>query len=150
MPALADLTRTPLGVACAALFVLAYALVMAEERLRLRKSKPMILCAGVIWILVSRALGHGEHASERLKLHVGEFAELLLFLTVAMSYVQAIATATCSRPERVAAREGLLAARGVLDHGRARLPDLPGLRQHDDGLLLGAVVIAVGARTSAT
>ncbi len=34
-------------------FILAYALVMAEEFTHLRKSKPVIFAAGVIWALVA-------------------------------------------------------------------------------------------------
>lgn len=35
--------------------MLAYALVMAEEYLQLRKSKPVLVAAGVIWILIGIA-----------------------------------------------------------------------------------------------
>jgi hypothetical protein len=34
-----------------ALFVLAYALMMAEEVLHMRKSKPVLVAAGLIWAL---------------------------------------------------------------------------------------------------
>ena len=51
-PAL-DLTSHPLGLLAVGLFVLAYALVVAEERLHLRKSKPVMLAAAAIWTIVA-------------------------------------------------------------------------------------------------
>ncbi len=45
-----------LAVVALAVFVLAYALVIAEEFTQLRKSKPVVLAAGVIWVLVGVAV----------------------------------------------------------------------------------------------
>ena len=59
-----DLTRTGLGILSVVLFVAAYALVIMEEKLHLRKSKPVIVAAGVIWILVAltyQAMGRPDH-----------------------------------------------------------------------------------------
>ncbi len=50
-----DLTNSTVGYFALAIFVAAYALVMAEEFTHLRKSKPVILAAGIIWVLVSLA-----------------------------------------------------------------------------------------------
>ncbi|OBX37951.1 Na(+)/H(+) antiporter NhaD [Halomonas elongata] len=47
-PAL-DLTTSFVGFLALAIFTLAYALVMAEERLHMRKSKPVLVAAGIIW-----------------------------------------------------------------------------------------------------
>ena len=47
-----DLTGTGFGIAALAIFIIAYALVFNEEFLHLRKSKPVIVPAGLIWILV--------------------------------------------------------------------------------------------------
>ena len=52
-----DLTSTGYAIAALAVFVLAYALVVSEDVIHLRKSKPVIVAAGVIWILVSLVLG---------------------------------------------------------------------------------------------
>ena len=46
---LLDLTQDRVGYLSLIIFVLAYALVMAEEFLHLRKSKPVIIAAGIIW-----------------------------------------------------------------------------------------------------
>ncbi|MCB1723660.1 MAG: sodium:proton antiporter NhaD [Gammaproteobacteria bacterium] len=71
-------------------FVLAYALVIGEETLHLRKSKPVIVAAGIIWVLVAVAYGHtGDiHTAETAMRHnLLEFAELFLFLLAAMTYI---------------------------------------------------------------
>jgi NhaD family Na+/H+ antiporter len=76
-----------------ALFVAAYVLVMFEEKLHLRKSKPVILAAGGIWILVAAMYAragdtHSAHAAIRHNLQ--EYAELFLFLLAAMTYINAM------------------------------------------------------------
>ena len=50
-----DLTGTGLAVLALTVFLAAYVLVIAEEFLHLRKSKPVVVAAGVIWILVGIA-----------------------------------------------------------------------------------------------
>ena len=44
-----DLTTHWVGIACVAIFVFAYVVVVAEEFTHLRKSKPVMLAAGIIW-----------------------------------------------------------------------------------------------------
>jgi len=85
-----DLTRHPVGYAAIAVFVLAYLFVMAEEFTQLRKSKPVVLAAGIIWamiaaVYVSNGMTHEAEAAVRHNLL--EYAELMLFLLVAMTYV---------------------------------------------------------------
>ena len=89
-----DLTSHPVGYAALAIFVIAYLLVMAEEFTHLRKSKPVILAAGIIWALigyvyVSNGMDHTAEAAVRHNLL--EYAELMLFLLVAMTYINAMA-----------------------------------------------------------
>ena len=48
-----DLTSSPVGYIALLLFGIAYLLVMAEEVTHLRKSKPVLLAAGIIWILIA-------------------------------------------------------------------------------------------------
>ena len=45
-------TDHPLGIACLVIFALSYACVVFEEMLHMKKSKPVMLAAGIIWILV--------------------------------------------------------------------------------------------------
>jgi len=85
-----DLTNHFVGYASIATFVLAYLFVMAEEFTQLRKSKPVILAAGIIWamiaaVYVSNGMTHEAEAAVRYNLL--EYAELMLFLLVAMTYV---------------------------------------------------------------
>lgn len=84
-----DMTNTVLGTAAVIVFCVAYLLVVSEDLIHLRKSKPMLMAAGVLWVLTAIALGSeavGEHVDE----HVADFAELFLFLMVAMTYISAI------------------------------------------------------------
>ena len=41
------------GILSLVIFVVAYALVISEETIHLRKSKPVMVAAGVIWFLVA-------------------------------------------------------------------------------------------------
>ena len=85
-----DLTGNWVGFTAIGIFVLAYLLVMAEEFTHLRKSKPVILAAGLIWGLIGWVyVQHGlptlaEHA---VRHNLLEYAELMLFLLVAMTYI---------------------------------------------------------------
>ncbi len=88
-----DLTSHTVGYAAIAIFVLAYALVMAEEFTHLRKSKPVILAAGIIWAMIgavyaSNGLDHTAEAAVRHNLL--EYTELMLFLLVAMTYINSM------------------------------------------------------------
>ena len=88
-----DLTRHWAGFAAIGIFVLAYALVIGEEFLHLRKSKPMLVAAGLIWVLIAIAyLPSGDtHTVEAAVRHnLLEFGELFLFLLAAMTFVNTI------------------------------------------------------------
>ncbi len=88
-----DLTDHWVGYASIAIFVAAYALVMAEEFLHLRKSKPVILAAGVIWLLIGLVYaqnGDTKTAEEAIRHNILEYGELFLFLLVAMTYINAM------------------------------------------------------------
>lgn len=88
-----DLTTHWLGIVCLGLFVIAYAIVMAEGFFHLRKSVPTILAAGVIWTLVAVAYanaGRVETAAELVRHDLLSFGELFLFLLSAMTYVNTL------------------------------------------------------------
>lgn len=88
-----DLTTHAVGYAALILFVAAYVLVMAEEFTHLRKSKPVVLAAGIIWALIALVyVGQGDvHSAEQAVRHnILEYAELMLFLLVAMTYINAM------------------------------------------------------------
>jgi NhaD family Na+/H+ antiporter len=92
--AMASLTHTAFGYAALALFVFAYILVIFEEKTHLRKSKPVMMAAGLIWILIAltyRQLGiPAEEAHNALIHNITEYAELLLFLLAAMTYINSM------------------------------------------------------------
>ena len=88
-----NMTGTFLGIFALVLFVGAYCLVIFEEQLHLRKSKPVLLAAGIIWILVAVAyigIGDTHTAHNAIKHNLIEYAELFLFLLVAMTYINAM------------------------------------------------------------
>jgi len=74
-------------------FCLAYGLVFLEERLHLRKSNPVMVAAGLIWILVAAGFaieGRGPEVTKHVEHVVLEYAELFLFLLSAMSFVNVL------------------------------------------------------------
>lgn len=90
---IADLTRTGMGIGALLLFVVAYGAVILEEQLHMRKSKPVIVAAGIIWVLVAlsyQALGRPDHAHAAIMHNLTEYAELFLFLLAAMTYINAL------------------------------------------------------------
>ena len=88
-----DLTSHWAGYLAVTLFVIAYAFVMLEEFTHFRKSKPVILVAGLIWgiigwVYASQGIPHAAEAA--LRHNFLEYAELFLFLLVAMTYIEAM------------------------------------------------------------
>jgi Na+/H+ antiporter NhaD/arsenite permease-like protein len=78
------------GIASVVIFAIAYALVISEETIHLRKSKPVMVAAGLIWMLVAIAYqqaGHTEIVEEMVQHGLLEFVELFLFLLAAMTYI---------------------------------------------------------------
>ena len=72
------------------IFVAAYILVIGEESLHLRKSKPTMVAAGFIWIIVAMLyISHGDTHTAGLAVrhNLEEFGELFLFLLAAMTYI---------------------------------------------------------------
>ena len=85
-----DLTGTWLGMFALVIFFAAYALIISEEAIHLRKSKPIMVAAGIIWTLVAIAYiqqGDTLSAGAAFKHDLLEFAELFLFLLAAMTYI---------------------------------------------------------------
>ncbi len=88
-----DLTTHWVGFTAIGIFVIAYLLVMAEEYTHLRKSKPVILAAGLIWAIVAFEYSFTDNPQRvevAVKHFLVEFAELFLFLLTAMTYVNAM------------------------------------------------------------
>lgn len=97
-----DLTGQWVGYASLIVFAIAYIFVILEEQIHLRKSKPVLMAAGIIWILIafyynySTGSPEGEIAGYRAALKGGiehnflEYAQLFFFLLVAMTYINAM------------------------------------------------------------
>lgn len=88
-----NLTASSVGYVAVFVFVLAYIMVMAEESLHLRKSKPVLVAAGIIWGMIGFVYvqnGMSEVSEAAFKHNLLEYAELLLFLLVAMTYINAM------------------------------------------------------------
>jgi len=88
-----DLTSSMVGFLCISIFVMAYALVMGEEKLYMRKSKPVLVAAGLIWIIIGIVYaqnGFNHEARDAFQHNLLEFSELMLFLLVAMTYINAL------------------------------------------------------------
>ena len=88
-----DLTSHAVGYLSLIVFVVAYSLVILEEQLHLRKSKPVLLAAGIIWVMIAIVYQqHGfDHAAEiAIRHNFLEYAELFFFLLVAMTYINAM------------------------------------------------------------
>ena len=87
------MTGSMYGIIALLLFIGAYSLVIMEEKIHMRKSKPVVFAAGIIWILVAVAyagLGQPEAAEHAIRGNLLEYAELLLFLLTAMTYINAM------------------------------------------------------------
>ncbi len=88
-----DLTSSNVGYIALLLFGIAYLFVMAEEYTHLRKSKPVLLAAGVIWVLIAAVYARHDmpHAAGiAIRHNILEYAELFFFLLVAMTYINSM------------------------------------------------------------
>jgi NhaD family Na+/H+ antiporter len=66
---------------------------MAEESIHLPKSKPVLIAAGLIWLIIAvsyQGTGKEQLAEAAVRHNLLEFAELMLFLLVAMTYINAM------------------------------------------------------------
>ena len=89
-----NLTTSYVGILSLIVFVIAYAVVMAEEFSHLRKSKPVIISAALIWGIIAFHFSSNKEIAHEIEYalehNILEFAELFLFLLVAMTYINAL------------------------------------------------------------
>lgn len=88
-----NLTSHLIGYVSLVLFACAYLLAMLEEVTELRKSKPMVFAASVIWILIASVYandGMSEQAGLAFRSSLESYAELFLFIMVSMTYLNAM------------------------------------------------------------
>jgi Na+/H+ antiporter NhaD/arsenite permease-like protein len=137
------------GYAALAVFVAAYLLVVAEETIHLRKSKPVMVAAGAIWILTALAYGtqnQSHVAAELLRHTLLEYAELMLFLLSAMTFIN-----TMGERNIFEALRARLVALGLSLRSVFWLTGIlaffisPVADNLTTALVMGAVVLAIGA-----
>jgi len=137
------------GYVALAVFLAAYVLVILEEVLLLRKSKPVMVAAGAIWILtaIAYASHNQSHAvAELLRHNLLEYAELLLFLLSAMTFIN-----TMSERNIFEALRARLVSRGLSFSAVFWLTGMlaffisPVADNLTTALVMGAVVMAMGA-----
>lgn len=90
---LISLTEHWVGYVALMLFFVAYIFVILEEKLHMRKSKPVLLAAGLIWLLIAYAyqqMGNQHAAETAIRHNFLEYAELFFFLLVAMTYINSM------------------------------------------------------------
>ncbi len=144
------LTGTERGIYTVLIFLVAYGFVMTEEFTHLRKSKPVIFAAAVIWahvaVLASQAGVPSEELHKAFEHDLKEYAELMLFLLVAMTYINAMAERNVFEALRswmIRKEFGyrqLFWITGIITFFLSSVAD-----NLTAALLVGAVVLAVGA-----
>ena len=88
-----ELLNHPVGIISIIVFIIAYAFVMTEEVTHLRKSKPVLFAAGLIWAMIAwvGAQTGDSYAVKKEIMHAfDEFNQLMLFLLVAMTYINSM------------------------------------------------------------
>jgi len=145
-----DMTGTERGIYTVLIFLIAYGFVMTEEFTHMRKSKPVILAAGIIWAhasILAQQKGVPSHEMHLAFEHdVKEYAELMLFLLVAMTYINSMSERNVFEALRswlVRKQFGyrqLFLITGIITFFLSAVAD-----NLTAALLVGAVVMAVGA-----
>ena len=143
-----DLTGHWAGYLALAIFVIAYGLVIAEEALHLRKSAPVMVAAGLIWGLIGfvfTQMGAPDEVHRHAMEMIADYGELLLFLLVAITYVN-----TLEERRAFALLRARLVARGWSYRRLFWLTGILGfflsavLDNLTTALVIGAVVLALG------
>lgn len=146
--AVADYTAHWLGYSALGLFALAYVLIIMEEVIHLKKSKPVVAAAGLIWMLVAWAYrmdGRSDEAVALLRHNFLEYAELAFFLLSAMVYINTMDERNVFRRLR-----GFLVSKGLSFRALYWITGIfafcmsPVADNLTTALVLGAVVMAVG------
>ena len=148
---LGSLATDPRAVLCLIIFFLSYLFVITEERTRLHKSKPVMLGAGLIWIII--ALAAPDYGIDDQQLHraishdLDEYASLALFLLAAMTYIAALSDTGVFEALRASLVRKRLSYRGVFWVTGAVAFLLSAIANNlSTALVMGSVVMAIGAK----
>jgi NhaD family Na+/H+ antiporter len=146
-----DLTRSWFGFIALAVFFVAYVLVIFEETTKMRKSKPVLMAAGLIWALIGMAYtaaNLGEKSELAAQHVIAEYGELFLFLLVAVTYVNTMEERRVFDALRVwltgkgLSYRNLFWITGVLGFFLSSVLD-----NLTTALIMGAVVLAIGKKS---
>ena len=146
-----DLTRSWFGYLSLAIFVAAYLLVILEETTKMRKSKPVLMAAGLIWALIGMAYaaaGLGDKTEAAAQHVIMEYGELFLFLLVAITYVNTLEERRVFDVLRVKLTSRNLSYRnlfwltGIFAFFLSSVLD-----NLTTALIMGAVVLAIGTKS---
>lgn len=140
----------PLAIVALVVFFLSYLAVLLEEKTHLKKSKPVMLGAGIIWVCIGLLapdynISHDE-VHNAVFHGLEEYASLMLFLLAAMTYIAALENRqvfATLRSKLVTAgmnMRQLFWVTGVFAFMLSPIAD-----NLTTALVLGAVVMAVGA-----
>ena len=145
-----DPTGIPAAYFCLGVFFLSYLFVLTEEKTHMRKSKPVMLGAGIIWIVVAwLGPGYGvphEEIHNALIHGLEEYAGLMLFLLAAMTYISALQAGNVfeSLRARLVSRgfsyRALFWITGIIAFFLSPIAD-----NMTTALVMGTVIMAVGA-----
>ncbi|NOQ35043.1 MAG: sodium:proton antiporter [Methylococcaceae bacterium] len=148
--AILHLTGTERGIYTVLIFIIAYAFVVGEEFTGLSKCKPVMLAAAIIWghaAVLAASIGVPvEELHEEIEFDLKEYAALMLFLLVAMTYINAMAERNVFEALRswLVRKEfnykQLFWITGVITFFLSAVAD-----NLTSALLIGAVVTAVGS-----
>ncbi len=140
----------PWAIAALVTFFLSYLAVLFEEQTHMRKSKPVLLGAGLIWVfigIIAPDYGIGHHELRGAVYHgLEEYGSLMLFLLAAMTYIAAL-----QERQVFATLRGKLVAAGMNMRQLFWVTGIfafflsPIADNLTTALVLGAVVMAVGA-----
>ncbi len=148
--ALHHVMSSPYAIAALVIFAISYVAIVTEDFHDMRKSKPSILAAGLIWAVIgmgATSLGVTDESLHEAVLHnFTEFGQMFLFLLVAMTYINAMNQRNVFAVLRV-----WLTQRGYSKHQLFWITGLMaffGSSIADNltaAMLLGAVIVAVGS-----
>ena len=146
-----DLSKSWFGYLSLAISVAAYILVIFEETTKMRKSKPVLMAAGLIWALIGMAYtaaGMGDKAEEAARHMIMEYGELFLFLLVAITYVNTLEERRVFDVLRVKLTGRNLSYRSLFWLTGFLAFFFSGVLDNlTTALIMGAVVMAIGAKS---
>jgi Na+/H+ antiporter NhaD/arsenite permease-like protein len=143
-------TSDPRAILCLLVFILSYLFVITEEKTGLSKSKPVMMGAGIIWIIIAfvapeYSVDH-EQLSQAITYDLNQYASLLLFLLSAMTFVSVM-----DKTNVFAALRAQLVNRGLNYRQLFWVTGLvtfflsPIADNLTTALVMGSVVLAIGA-----